>query len=208
MTIFLQTRIYLKQLADHNCKLRVAVSHEKLDAKGLYYLKTRFVFLNSLPLLWFCHVSNEETNWNLNTAMVIPGSWCKYYLFYICILCTVMRRKIVTFCLLSFFRPVNFLHSFSYSNRFTIAATFGATASTCVGLFLFSFGEFASSSVSVWLKGEKMILFIQNIIYFTTCLSRSKWSSRPHNIFLFLASFRIQAEFHSHGYSSYSVCHP
>ncbi|CAH3182311.1 unnamed protein product, partial [Porites evermanni] len=42
--------------------------------------------------------------------------------------------------------PLNFLHSFSYSSRFTIAATFGATASTCLGLFLFpSVGEYASS---------------------------------------------------------------
>ena len=54
------------------------------------------------------------------------------------------------------FRPVNFLHSFTYSNRFTIAATFGATASSCLQLFLFSFtGGFTSSGVSVWFKGEK-----------------------------------------------------
>ena len=54
-----------------------------------HYLNIPFVFLNSLPLLWFCHVSNEEANWNLNTTMVIPGSWCKYYVLYSCILCTV-----------------------------------------------------------------------------------------------------------------------
>ena len=84
------------------------------------------------------------------------------------------------------FRPVNFLHSFSYSNRFTIAVTFGATASSCLGLFFsFATGEFASSGVSVWLEGEEMLSFIQNISYFKTCLSRSMYSSRPHNICLF-----------------------
>ena len=65
---------------------------------------------------------------------------------------------IVKYFLFSFFvfRPVNFLHSFSYSNRFTIAATFGATASSCLELFLFSAtGGFTSLGVSVWFKGEK-----------------------------------------------------
>ncbi|CAH3146311.1 unnamed protein product [Porites lobata] len=33
--------------------------------------------------------------------------------------------------------PINFLRSFSYSNRFTIAATFGATASTCLRIFTY-----------------------------------------------------------------------
>ena len=37
-------------------------------------------------------------------------------------------------CLLSFDSPINFLRS-SKSNRFAIAATFGATASTCLLLF-------------------------------------------------------------------------
>ena len=84
---------------------------------------------------------------------------------------------------------MNFLHSFSYSNRFTIAVTFGATASSCLQLFLFSAaGGFASSGVSVWLEGEEMLSFIQNISYFKTCLSRSMYSSRPHNICLFLGS--------------------
>ncbi|KAM7428523.1 hypothetical protein ABFA07_020515 [Porites harrisoni] len=57
--------------------------------------------------------------------------------------------------------PVNFLHSFSYSNRFTIAVTFEATASSCLGLF-FSFapGEFASSGVSVWLEVFVKILYV------------------------------------------------
>ena len=38
-------------------------------------------------------------------------------------------------CLLSFDSPINFLPS-SKSNRFAIAATFGATASTCLDLAL------------------------------------------------------------------------
>ena len=87
-----------------------------------------------------------------------------------------LLEDIVKYFLFSFFvfRPVNFLHSFSYSNRFTIAATFGATASSCLGLFLFSAtGELTPSGVSVWFKGEKMLSFIQNISYFKTCLSLS-----------------------------------
>ncbi|CAH3146305.1 unnamed protein product, partial [Porites lobata] len=49
--------------------------------------------------------------------------------------------------------PVNFLRSFSYSNRFTIAATFGATANSCLGLF-FSLTPvaFAFPSVPGWLN--------------------------------------------------------
>ena len=80
------------------------------------------------------------------------------------------------------FRPLNFLRSFSYSNRFTIAATFGATANSCLGLF-FSLTPvaFAFPSVPGWLNGEKMVLFIQNISYFKKCLSRSMLSSRLHN---------------------------
>ena len=97
--------------------------------------------------------------------------------------------NIVKYYLFSFFvfRPVNFLHSFSYSNRFTTAATFGATASSRLALFLFS-GGFTSSGVSVWLEGEEILSFIQNISYFKTCLSRSMQSSLPHNICLFHGS--------------------
>ena len=40
-------------------------------------------------------------------------------------------------CLLSFDSPINFLRS-SKANRFAIAATFGATASTCLDLALSS----------------------------------------------------------------------
>ncbi|KAM7428524.1 hypothetical protein ABFA07_020516 [Porites harrisoni] len=49
--------------------------------------------------------------------------------------------------------PVNFLRSFSYSNRFTIAATFGATANSCLGLF-FSLSPvaFVFPSVPGWLN--------------------------------------------------------
>ena len=84
---------------------------------------------------------------------------------------------------------MNFSHSFSYSNRFTIAVTFGATASSCLELFFsLATGGFASFGVSVWLEGEEMLSFIQNISYFKTCLSRSMYSSRPHNICLFLGS--------------------
>lgn len=56
-------------------------------------------------------------------------------------------------CLLSFDSPINFLRS-SKSNRFAIAATFGATASTCLTLFLLpNHFEFFSEDSSPWLKG-------------------------------------------------------
>lgn len=46
--------------------------------------------------------------------------------------------------------PVNFLSSFK--NRFTIAATFGATATTCLSLFLGPQYSFFSTSSPGWLK--------------------------------------------------------
>ena len=50
-------------------------------------------------------------------------------------------------------RPINFLRSFSYSNRFTIAATFGATASTCLQLLLKP--QLFPPNSPGWVKGEK-----------------------------------------------------
>ena len=49
------------------------------------------------------------------------------------------------------FRPINFLGGFS--NRYTIATTFGATASTCLEMFL-SRNGFFSLPGPAWVKGE------------------------------------------------------
>ena len=49
-------------------------------------------------------------------------------------------------------RPVNFLRG--RHNRFTIAATFGATASTCLELFLDGEGEIFMVGGPPWAKGE------------------------------------------------------
>ena len=54
-------------------------------------------------------------------------------------------------CLLSFDSPINFLRS-SKSNRFAIAATFGATASTCLALFA-NLGNFFPEDSHPWVKG-------------------------------------------------------
>ena len=50
------------------------------------------------------------------------------------------------------FRPVNFLRG--RHNRFTIGATFGATASTCLELFLDQEGEILMVGGPPWVKGE------------------------------------------------------
>ena len=50
------------------------------------------------------------------------------------------------------FRPVNFLRG--RHNRFTIAATFGATASTCLELFLDREGHIFIVGGPPWVKGE------------------------------------------------------
>ena len=50
------------------------------------------------------------------------------------------------------FRPVNFLRG--RHNRFTIAATFGATASTCLELFLLGNEEIFIVGGPPWVKGE------------------------------------------------------
>ena len=50
------------------------------------------------------------------------------------------------------FRPVNFLRG--RHNRFTIAATFGATASTCLDLFLDGEEEIFIVGGPPWVKGE------------------------------------------------------
>ena len=52
---------------------------------------------------------------------------------------------------LLFFRPINFLGGFS--NRYSIAATFGATASTCLEMFLSGESSFPLSGPA-WVKGE------------------------------------------------------
>ena len=49
------------------------------------------------------------------------------------------------------FRPINFLGGFS--NRYSIAATFGATASTCLAMFVSGKGSFPLSGPA-WVKGE------------------------------------------------------
>ena len=49
------------------------------------------------------------------------------------------------------FRPINFLGGFS--NRYTIAATFGATASTCLSMFLYRDGFFSLPGPA-WVKGK------------------------------------------------------
>ena len=56
-------------------------------------------------------------------------------------------------CLLSFDSPINFLRS-SKSNRFAIAATFGATASTCLVLFVNpNLDNFFPEDSHPWVKG-------------------------------------------------------
>ena len=66
-------------------------------------------------------------------------------------------------CLLSFHSPNNFLRS-SKSNRFAIAATFGATASTCLALVLVpNHFKFFREDSSSWLKG-KLYLTSSNLI--------------------------------------------
>ena len=56
-------------------------------------------------------------------------------------------------CLLSFDSPFNFLRS-SKSNRFAIAATFGATASTCLILFVDpNLVNFFPEDSHPWVKG-------------------------------------------------------
>ena len=49
------------------------------------------------------------------------------------------------------FRPINFLGGFS--NRYTIAVTFGATASTCLAMFWSENGLFSLPGPA-WVKGE------------------------------------------------------
>ena len=64
-----------------------------------------------------------------------------------------MKKKyILSLSIIPSFSPVNFLSSFK--NRFTIAATFGATATTCLSLFLGPQYSFFSTSSPGWLKGE------------------------------------------------------
>ena len=54
---------------------------------------------------------------------------------------------------MSFDSPLNFLSSFK-SNRFAIAATFGATASVCLELFSISnANEFFPTDTTHWWKG-------------------------------------------------------
>ena len=55
----------------------------------------------------------------------------------------------------SILRPINFLRSFSYSNRFTIAATFGATASTCLRIFTEGKTGLFPLGGPAWVKGGK-----------------------------------------------------
>ena len=57
----------------------------------------------------------------------------------------------VHLCLLSFDSPINFLQSFK-SNRFAIAATFGATASACLAL-LSDVNQFFPEDSDPWQKG-------------------------------------------------------
>ena len=141
----------------------------------------------------YCGSVMSQTEKQIKTWILPWLSWARdvSITFFTVVFFAQLLDDVVKCYLFSFFvfRPVNFLHSFSYSNRFTIAVTFGATASSCLELFFsLATGGFASFSVSVWLEGEEMLSFIQNISYFKTCLSRSMYSSRPHNICLFLGS--------------------
>ena len=63
-------------------------------------------------------------------------------------------------CLLSFVSPINFLRS-SKSNRFAIAAAFGATASACLDLALLADLDhinFIKKGSHPWLKGINTLL--------------------------------------------------
>ena len=65
----------------------------------------------------------------------------------------IIIHTIMFSCLLSFDSPINFLRS-SKSNRFAIAATFGATASTCLVLFVNpNLDNFFPEDSHPWVKG-------------------------------------------------------
>ena len=66
-----------------------------------------------------------------------------YYYSHVCIV------MFLYLCLLSFVSPINFLRSFK-SNRFAIAATFGATASACLDLLWKVNQFFPTESSHVW----------------------------------------------------------
>ena len=68
----------------------------------------------------------------------------------------LLINTLFAFCLfVSILRPINFLRSFSYSNRFTIAATFGATASTCLRIFTEGKTGLFPLGGPAWVKGGK-----------------------------------------------------
>ena len=82
-------------------------------------------------------------------------SVAKYFWIYVTPL-TVWINSLFAFCLfVSILRPINFLRSFSYSNRFTIAATFGATASTCLRIFTEGKTGLFPLGGPAWVKGGK-----------------------------------------------------
>ena len=66
-----------------------------------------------------------------------------------CLFCKIFCVEM--FKLIFFFRPINFLGGFS--NRYSIAATFGATASTCLAMFLLGKSSFPLTGPA-WVKGE------------------------------------------------------
>ena len=86
-------------------------------------------------------------------------------------------------CLLSFDSPINFLRS-SKSNRFAIAATFGATASTCLDLALssdLSHINFFPKDSTPWVKGVntlQLILSVHASLIISDSLLRAKgWTN-------------------------------
>ena len=75
--------------------------------------------------------------------------------------------------LLSFDSPINFLRG-SESDRFAIAATFGATASTCLELALSSdlnHIKFIPEDSHPWVKGINKLQLIKSIIAFLSMSS-------------------------------------
>ena len=77
-----------------------------------------------------------------------------------------MHNNVCTFMsILSFDSPLNFLSSFK-SNRFAIAATFGATASVCLDLFSVSkVNEFFPNDTTHWWKGINAYFWYYSIYH-------------------------------------------
>lgn len=119
----------------------------------------------TLPLYRWSFHHLQQKHFTIREYTAVSGSsqfpWCgRCCWFTIIQWLLLLDPKLIKFiCYIFLSRPVNILNSFSRHNRFSIAATFGATASTCVNLFVHTFvGNGGSGLITLtgppWVKGK------------------------------------------------------